>query len=344
MKKFHSIFSFIMVICLLLTVDLDARGGRGRGRPSPSRSVNRSPSMSRTTRTPPKSTPRAKPATRSKKRPKDTQTRNQVQQFLKDRPSTRPEQRPATRPGERPVQRPQDRPITRPSERPGQKPGERPSRQGDRVSRQRQETGNKIRNQIDKHRPDSGDWFNDNFWNQYGHRPPYRGRHPRNYWWRWGTVGGIGSWLGWYGNPLYYGYDDDGYWGSSDYSEQLEEIDAAADQSTSGDWKPLGVFALSKDKGKVVTPNIFVQLALNKEGLISGSYYNASMFQAHEVEGMVDEESQRAAWKVVDNEMAPIIETGIYNLTENEVPVRIYFSDGRVQEAMLIRLEEPESQ
>lgn len=207
-----------------------------------------------------------------------------------------------------------------------------------------------MRGEVGRNRPDRRDWFGDNFWGRHDNlRPSYYGNYPQGHWWGWATAVGVGSWLGWNRDPAYYGYYDDSYyWGSSDgsygttvdYSEQAEEIEAAADQPASDEWMSLGVFALSKSEGTAVTPNIYMQLALNKDGLISGTYYNDTNDGAYEVEGLVDKATQRAAWKVVDSDNAPILETGIYNLTQDETPVQAHFTDGRTQEMLLVRLPE----
>jgi hypothetical protein len=58
------------------------------------------------------------------------------------------------------------------------------------------------------------------------------------------------------------------------------------------------------------------------------------------MEGMVDEKTQRAAWTVVDKKY-PIMETGLYNLTEDEAPALIHFADGQTQQWLLVRLQDP---
>jgi hypothetical protein len=176
-------------------------------------------------------------------------------------------------------------------------------------------------------------------------------------WWRAATVVGVAGWLGWRANPYYYDYypsDDGYYWGYSDtygttagstiapqtYAQQTQAIDTGAQQQENGDWMPLGVFAISKEGESVAAPNMYVQLALNKEGAIAGTFYNATTDQSHEVEGIVDKNSQRVVWKGVDNDNSPVVETGIYNLTQSEAPAQVYFTDGRIENIMLVRVDE----
>jgi hypothetical protein len=42
-------------------------------------------------------------------------------------------------------------------------------------------------------------------------------------------------------------------------------------------------------------------LAVSKEGIIAGTFYNESTGTTHPVEGMVDEETQRAIWKAANS-------------------------------------------
>ncbi len=105
----------------------------------------------------------------------------------------------------------------------------------------------------------------------------------------------------------------------------------------------LGVFTLTKDGDDSITPNNYMQLALDKNGNIDGTLYNTTLDQTYPLEGIVDKENQRAAWMMSDNENSPIIETGIYNLTKDETPVRIIFADGSTENGILIRLSQPEA-
>ncbi len=106
------------------------------------------------------------------------------------------------------------------------------------------------------------------------------------------------------------------------------------------EWMPLGVFALTQKDGSAEDSTLFLQLALSKEGIIAGSFQNTATGKAFEVEGTIDQESQRAAWGPV-GESWPIMETGIYNLTENEAGALIHFADGQTQQWSMVRLDEP---
>ena len=89
-------------------------------------------------------------------------------------------------------------------------------------------------------------------------------------------------------------------------------------------------------------PNMFLQLAVSKEGIIAGMYENKTTDKSASVEGMVDQKSQRAAWTVAGKE-TPIMETGISNLTENETSLLVHFADGSTQQWLVMHLENPEA-
>jgi hypothetical protein len=88
-------------------------------------------------------------------------------------------------------------------------------------------------------------------------------------------------------------------------------------------------------------PTLYLQLVLNKQGVISGTFENTTTGEAQTLEGMVDKASQRAAWGV-EGKQRPIVETGISNLTQETAPALIHFADGQTQQWLLVRLEDPE--
>jgi hypothetical protein len=60
------------------------------------------------------------------------------------------------------------------------------------------------------------------------------------------------------------------------------------------------------------------------------------------VVGSVDKKSQRVAVKMEGNDSV-VMETGLYNLTNDEVPVLIHFSADKQEARTLIRLIPPEN-
>ena len=103
------------------------------------------------------------------------------------------------------------------------------------------------------------------------------------------------------------------------------------------EWMPLGTFAMVREKD--TDPSMYLQLAVSKEGIITGTYYNTISDSAQPLEGHVDQESQRAAWWIGDKKNS-ILETGIYNLTQDETPLLVHFGDQQTQTWLLVRLDE----
>jgi hypothetical protein len=58
---------------------------------------------------------------------------------------------------------------------------------------------------------------------------------------------------------------------------------------------------------------------------------------------MVDKKSQRAAWMFADGKNADIImETGIYNLTQDQTEALVHFGKDKTQQWLMVRLNQPE--
>lgn len=346
-KLFKILFPVVCVLTLLFSPELCARGGRGgggrggggvrgggRGGISHSRGgagrthrpVNRTPSMSRQVRSAPR--PAQRPAARPGQQPskgmarvqtpqlsrnpsRNTPSRSQIQQHFKDT-GLATEGRLQRTQGERPD-------LGRPG-----KPGEQPGRPG----------GDRWQN--------AGDNIRDNVRDNYRHAEWWDNRA-----WRYATWAGVTGWLGWpYATGYYY---DDGAW--TTYSE--EDLDTAGStaqsytpaqaetQTAAGqEWLPLGVFTLAQEGETAAAPNGYMELFVNKEGVLSGSYYNSTTEASYALEGLIDKESQRAAWKMAEGENTPILETGLSNLTQAQAPVKITFADGRTQDWLLVRLEQ----
>jgi len=141
--------------------------------------------------------------------------------------------------------------------------------------------------------------------------------------------------------------DGQQYATSQEYYDQAQTIatslpDITEEQAEEIEWLPLGVFALSDDSGE---SNRVVQLAVSKDGVITGSYYNEATDVSRPIEGTVDKQTQRAAWTFADGEDTDIVmETTIYNLTEDKTTALIHFGSDQTQEWTLTRLEEPEDE
>jgi len=240
---------------------------------------------------------------------------------------------------------------------------------GDR-QQQRQDRASNVRNDWQQSRHDFWNEFRSDFgepgWRlQYPHLAHgyFHYRHPYAHgWWTFATVAALTHWWvypGW-GAPAYYDYGSGGnvyYEGDTvyinnqpastteQYAAQATDLaESGAQQLESPDakpmeWLPLGVFALSTSAAET-SPTRMFQLAVSKEGVINGTFYNTDTNENLPILGAVDPKTQRASWYVGDNKNT-VAETGIYNLTKDQSPVLIHFGADRTEEYLLVRLDPP---
>lgn len=166
----------------------------------------------------------------------------------------------------------------------------------------------------------------------------------------------MSTWFVWSGGaPIYYDYGSNVYYDNNvvyvndqpvgtaqQYAEsaiQLADVTPPA-ESADVEWLPLGMFAVTTDE-KTTEAVMYFQLAVSKEGIIGGTYHNSSSGSTQPVQGSVDRKTQRAAWSVGDKSSI-VLETGIYNLTQDETPVLVHFDKDRVQTWFMVRLPPPE--
>jgi hypothetical protein len=129
---------------------------------------------------------------------------------------------------------------------------------------------------------------------------------------------------------------------TEEYAQQataIADTGRKAQPAKEEEWLPLGVFAMVQ--GVEETSNNIFQLALNKDGILRGNYYNALTDSTETVYGSVDKKTQRAAWTVGDRK-TPVYEAGIANLTEDETTMMAHYGKDRSQQFTLFRIEQPE--
>ncbi len=121
---------------------------------------------------------------------------------------------------------------------------------------------------------------------------------------------------------------------------ELATVDPPKDEREAEqvEWLPLGTFAVSSSE-KDVEPTRVIQLAVSKEGIISGTLYNTQTDQADTIQGQVDKEPQRVAFRIGQSDSI-VVETGLYNLTQEEAPALVHFGTDRVENWLLVRLEQ----
>jgi hypothetical protein len=175
--------------------------------------------------------------------------------------------------------------------------------------------------------------------------------------WRFATWPVVGTWLAWDATPAYYDYGDNVtyqnnyvYYGSQpietaqQYYQQagnLAGVGGGAQPAGDAQWLPLGVFGLMAE-GQT-TPEMVFQLAVDKTGRIGGNYYDRASDAIVPVSGAVDKKDQRAAWRVGANKDV-VIETGLYNLTQDQSTALVHFGSDRTQQYVLVRLKQPDEQ
>lgn len=151
-----------------------------------------------------------------------------------------------------------------------------------------------------------------------------------------------------YGDNIYYEgdevyYGDEAVATSDEYAEQAQTIaEGGPEVDDNAEWLTLGVFAITQDgQASGPPPTMFVQLAINKQGVVAGTFQNTTTDSSQPVIGMVDQKTQRTAWGI-EGKQWPIMETGISNLTEDTAAALVHFADGQTQQWLLVRLEEPQ--
>jgi hypothetical protein len=232
---------------------------------------------------------------------------------------------------------------------------------GNQIAINRPNNVNSIRNKwtnIDN-RP-----FDNNWWGRYPTTLPGWGwhagwnRYPGYWGWRTASWAAFGTWFTWrWPQPIVYDYgtnvvyqndsvyvDGQQYASAEQYYQQADTIAESIPQGLAADkveWMPLGVFALAEEDG--VDTGMLVQLAVSKEGVIAGTFYNDSTDAGRPIEGMVDRDTQRAAWKFADGKNNGIVmETGINNLTQDESKALVHFGKEQTQTWLMVRLPAPE--
>jgi hypothetical protein len=131
---------------------------------------------------------------------------------------------------------------------------------------------------------------------------------------------------------------------AAQYAQQAAAIatDVPPEEPAPDDWMSLGVFAITNDgKPSGAEPTQYLQLAVSKQGVINGTIQNTATDSVQAIEGMVDKETQRAAW-TIKGKTTPIMETGLSNLTQDTAPALVHFADGTTQQWLLVRLDKPQ--
>jgi len=127
---------------------------------------------------------------------------------------------------------------------------------------------------------------------------------------------------------------------AAQFSQQaaaLAATGANAEVSNTDEWMPLGIYGMVRNEQQ--HPQLILQLAMNKQGILRGNYTDELSEHTQPVQGSVDLKTQRAAWTVGDNNLS-VIEAGLSNLSQDEAPVLIH-KRGQTEHWILVRLNPP---
>ena len=122
---------------------------------------------------------------------------------------------------------------------------------------------------------------------------------------------------------------------------ELATVPAPAneDEAQKAEWLALGTFTVSSGENDV-DPTRMVQLAVTKDGIVSGTLYNTETDETQTIQGQVDKDTHRVAMRFGEGEDI-VVETGLYNLTQTEAPVLVHFGPEKVENWLLVRLDDP---
>jgi hypothetical protein len=126
---------------------------------------------------------------------------------------------------------------------------------------------------------------------------------------------------------------------AAQYWQSANDLVAQGQQQPPKDakWLPLGVF--SAIRGDEKKSDMLMELAVDKQGTVRGSYYNTGDKNSQPIDGAVDTKTQRIAWVVADRKNI-VFDTGIFNLTKEETPILVHFGQEKTEQWTLVRLKQ----
>jgi hypothetical protein len=168
----------------------------------------------------------------------------------------------------------------------------------------------------------------------------------------WGTIANTCGYSG--GTPVSYNYganvtckqgnvlvDGQDVGTAEEFSQQASDLAETGAQATPTDdeqWLPLGVYAMVRNENQ--HPQLILQLAINKQGILRGNYTDEVTDNTLPIQGAVDQQTQRAAWTVGDNKSS-VMEAGLANLTDSEARALLH-KNGKTARWLLVRLNQPD--
>ena len=125
------------------------------------------------------------------------------------------------------------------------------------------------------------------------------------------------------------------------YAAQSKALVAAAPaQVDDTEWLPLGTFAFTREG--VDDSQAMIELAINKQGVLAGTFYNEATQVSRSLKGTLDKKTQLAAVGFADGKNPEVVmETGIQNLTQDEAPALLHQGKEQATPVLLVRLQAP---
>ncbi|MDO4583574.1 MAG: hypothetical protein Q4D62_05665 [Planctomycetia bacterium] len=209
--------------------------------------------------------------------------------------------------------------------------------------------------------------FTPDWWHGHPYIGPWWGSHyawnryPWRYWWTVPVWASVCEWYAVWGwtQPYYYDYGPTGnivyqdnrvYIQGNDVCSTEEFAQSAAelaavetaemDERGKEEWLPLGVFAVLGDPSEE-DAQFAIQLAANKDGLISGTFFNRKTDQTYPVQGRIDPQTQRVAF-IIQGADDDVFDTGFYNLMQQQTEVLVHLGKEKTKTCYFVRLETPE--
>ena len=124
--------------------------------------------------------------------------------------------------------------------------------------------------------------------------------------------------------------------GQTESPSQDNSDTGAAGQSQQ--WQPLGVFALA-EPGQTQS-NMLLQLAIDKDGIVRGNYYNQLTNESAEVYGALDKKTQRVSWTIGTNPNT-VFDAGLGDLVKDDSSVLVHYGTQDTSRMSLVRLQQP---
>ena len=182
-------------------------------------------------------------------------------------------------------------------------------------------------NYTGKYQPFSQAWY-------ANHPRAWQAANPNINAWGVATLGAAGAWLGINAltNDTVYTAQADSDDATDDSLTQEGETDLPADDS----FLTLGVFAIAPRQQ--TDANAIVQLAINRDGIVRGTYVDLLTNQEQSIEGAVDKQTQRVAWRVGDNDSVTF-DTNLSSLTQSTGPLTVHFENGKTRDWTLARFD-----